>query len=99
MIGCTTRPYDQVPFGQACQHIAAAGYTDVAVFGGVVRSTSSAEEVAQACAEATAAGLKPLMLLGGTNLGEGLEHGVDYKRLIDNAAELGTASSRRACQM
>ena len=89
-IGCTTRPYDQVPFAQACQHIATAGYKDVAVFGGVVKSTSSAEEVAQARAEATAAGLRPSMLLGGTNLAEGLERGVDdYKRLIDNAAELG----------
>ncbi len=66
-------------------------YTDVAMFGGVVKSTSSPEEVAQPRASATASGLKPSMLLGGTNLGEGLEHGVDdYKRLIDNAAELGT---------
>jgi sugar phosphate isomerase/epimerase len=91
IIGCTTRPYESVTFEEACQHIAAAGYADVAVFGGGVKSTSSAEEVAQARVTATAAGLKPSMLLGGTNLGEGLEHGVDdYKRLIDNAAELGS---------
>ena len=91
VVGCTTRPYEGVTFEEACQHIAAAGFCDVAVFGGVVKSTSSAEEVAQARATATDAGLRPSMLLGGTNLGEGLERGADdYKRLIDNAAELGT---------
>ena len=90
VIGCTSRPYEGIPFEEACQHIAAAGFSDVAVFGGLVKATSSAEVVAQARAAATAAGLRPSMLLGGTNLGEGLEKGVDdYKRLIDNAAQLG----------
>ena len=30
-IGCTTRPYGSLTFSEACEHIAAAGYTDVAV--------------------------------------------------------------------
>ena len=90
-IGCTTRPYAEVPFAEACRHIAAVGYSDVAVFGGVVKSTSSSSEVAQARTQATDAGLDPSLLLGGTDLADGLEHGVDdYKRLIDNAARLGT---------
>lgn len=31
-IGCTTRPYSAWSFEEACEHILAAGYTDVAVF-------------------------------------------------------------------
>ena len=31
-IGCTTRPYASVSFAEACEHIAEAGYSDVAVF-------------------------------------------------------------------
>ena len=31
-IGCTTRPYGSLTFPEACDHIAAAGYADVAVF-------------------------------------------------------------------
>ena len=31
-IGCTTRPYGGLPYAEAYERIAAAGYTDVAVF-------------------------------------------------------------------
>ncbi len=44
--GCTTRPYSSLAFAEACRHIAAAGYTDVALFRTAgVRSESSREEV------------------------------------------------------
>lgn len=93
-IGCTTRPYASLPFAEACQHIAAAGYTDVAVFrtqdGMAVHSRSSKAEVQAARQVVSDAGLVPSMLLGTTRLGLGLEEAIaDYKRLIDNAALLG----------
>jgi sugar phosphate isomerase/epimerase len=89
-IGCATRPYDKLPFAAACQHIAAGGFGDVAVFGGIINSTSSREEISAARKAAADAGLSPSMLLGGTDLTESLEEGVeDFKQLIDNAAELG----------
>ena len=94
-IGCTTRPYHKLPYGEAFQRIAAAGYTDVAVFlseGKVpVQSDSSKDEVAAVRAAAADAGVAPSMLIGGTKLDLGLDGAVDdYKRLIDNAAALGT---------
>ena len=89
-IGCATRPYDELPFADACQHIAAAGFGDVAIFGRVVSSASSKEEISAMRKATAAAGLSPSMLLGGTDLSGGLEDSVDdYKHLIDNAAELG----------
>lgn len=93
-IGCTTRPYNMLSFPEACERIAAAGYTDVAGFahGGKVpvRSDSTAEEIAAARRAAEAAGLVPSMLIGRTQLNLGLEAAVeDYRRLIDHAAELG----------
>ncbi len=95
IIGCTTRPYGSLTFGEACEHIAAAGYTDVAVFANAgqipVRSDSTDVEIAGARKAAAAAGLAPSMLIGSTKLDLGLEAAVDdYKRLIDNAAALGT---------
>ena len=94
-IGCTTRPYGSLTFAEACEHIAAAGYTDVAVFGNAdkvaVGSDSSKAEIAETRKAAADAGLAPSMLIGGTKLNLGLQAAVDdYKRLIDNAAELGT---------
>ena len=100
VIGCTTRPHAFLTLAEACEHIAAAGYTDVAVFGNkidedksgnLVRSDSTPEELAVARKAAADAGLKPSMLIGGTKLNLGLDAAVDdYKRLIDNAAALGT---------
>ena len=94
-IGCTTRPYGSVTFAEACKHIAAAGYTDVAVFGNAgkraVGSDSTQEEIAETRKVAADEGLTPSMLIGRTQLNLGLDAAVaDYKRLIDNTAELGT---------
>ena len=93
-IGSTTRPLNQLPFAQACQHIAAAGYTDVAVFAHQrqmpVDSASTPDQVVQTRQAAAAAGLTPSMLLGRTQLDLGLDGAIDdYRRLIDNAAQLG----------
>jgi sugar phosphate isomerase/epimerase len=90
-IGCTTRPYAQVSFQEACQRIAAAGYTDVALFFPVgIGPDSSREEVLAARSVAQDAGLAPSMLLARTHMELGLKDAVsEYKRLIDNAAILG----------
>lgn len=93
-IGCTSRPYNMLSYNEAYSRIAAAGYTEVAVFANEgqmpVRSDSSESEVAAVRAAASAAGVKPTMLLGKTKLGEGIEPAFDdYRRLIDNAAGLG----------
>lgn len=94
VIGSTTRPYNQLGFAEACTRIAAAGYTDVAVFAHnremPVDSGSSAEDVAAARKAAEDAGLAPSMLLGRTHLELGLDGATDdYRRLIDNASALG----------
>ncbi len=94
-IGCTTRPYGQLSYIEAYSRIAEAGYSDVAVFANEGRvpvgPESSPAEVAAVRQAADAAGVVPSMLIGGTRLGGGLSAAVDdYKRLIDNAAALGT---------
>ncbi len=94
-IGCTTRPYGSLTFSEACEHIAAAGYTDVAVFANAgqvpVQADSTDGEIAETRKAAAAAGLTPSMLIGSTKLNLDLEAAIDdYKRLIDNAAALGT---------
>ena len=94
-IGCTSRPYNNLSYEEAYAHIAAAGYTDVAVFANEgktpVDSSSSTEEIATVRQAAANAGVVPSMLLGRTKLDLGLDEAVDdYKRLIDNIAQLGT---------
>lgn len=94
LLGSTTRPYASLPFDEACRHIAAAGYHDVAVFhhagGAMVSSTSSAADVAEVRRIAADAGLRPSMLIGGTRPDLGADAALaDYRRLIDNAAALG----------
>ena len=94
IIGSTTRPYNQLTLAEACERIAGAGYSDVAVFAHdkamPVDSGSTAEQVAAAKKAAEDAGLKPSMLLGRTHLDQGLDGAIDdYKRLIDNSAALG----------
>ena len=94
ILGCTTRPYASIPYAEAFQRIAAAGYRDVAVFrdpsGSPVDSGSSAAAVSAVRAAAAAAGVVPSLLLGRTHLEMGLAAAVDdYRRLIDNAAALG----------
>ena len=94
-IGCTTRPYASLSYQEAFGRIAAAGYTDVAVFGNQkqvpVRSDSTPGEVLAVRAAAADAGVVPSMLIGRTQLDQGLAAAVsDYKQLIDNAGSLGT---------
>lgn len=95
-IGCATRPYSDLPFAEACQHIAAAGYTDVAIYVNErevpVHSNSTKAEILAIRKIATDAGLVPSMLLvwPPIDLEVGLPVAVaNYKRLIDNAALLG----------
>ena len=92
-LGCTTRPHGELSFEDACQRIAAAGYTDVALFRQAgVTSQSSPAEVRQASAIARDAGLRPSLLMGSARLDVGQEAALDdYRRLIDNAALLGAS--------
>jgi sugar phosphate isomerase/epimerase len=80
-------------FANACARIAAAGYSDVAVFGrSVVDSQSTPQEARAAARVAEAAGVVPSMLLGRVQLDAGLAAAIDdYRALIDNAALLGAA--------
>ena len=94
-VGCTTRPYAALSYAEAYGRIASAGYTDVAVFANQkqvpVQSDTAPGEVAAVRKAAADAGVVPSMLIGRTRLELGLEAAVDdYKRLIDNAAALGT---------
>ncbi len=94
VIGSTTRPYNALSYAEACERIARAGYTDVAVFahkGAMpVDSESSAAQVAATKKAAVQTGVKPSMLLGQAQLARGVDGAVTaYKHLLDNAAELG----------
>lgn len=90
-IGCTTRPYANAPFAEACRRIAAAGYSDVAVFTAVTPE-STREEVLAARQTALGEGLKPSLVLAHASLDRGVEGAAaQYKRLIDNAALLGAS--------
>ena len=94
-IGCTSRPYESITFAEACDHISAAGYPDVAVFANAgqnpIRADSTSSEVRATSRAAANAGLMPSAVMGSVRfLNEGLEVCLDdYKRLIDNAAALG----------
>jgi sugar phosphate isomerase/epimerase len=78
-----------VSFAEACRRIAAGGYTDVAVFGGITPD-SSREDVLAVRQIAVDAGLAPSMLLARAPLDLGLEPALTaYRRLIDHAATLG----------
>jgi sugar phosphate isomerase/epimerase len=92
-IGCTTRPYSSLSFSDTCRHIAAAGYTDVALFGNAgVTSESSREAVLTARRTAEEAGLAPSMVLARAQIERGVDEAVtDYRSLIDNAALLDAA--------
>lgn len=92
-IGCTTRPYGDLAFEDACQRIAAAGYTDVALFRQAgVTSQSAPHQVRRVAAIAQDAGLQPSLLMASCLLTEPPTVALDdYRRLIDNAALLGAA--------
>ena len=94
LLGCTTRPYASLTFSEACKHIRAAGYTDVAVFGNAdgahVHANSTPDQIRIVRDTAANAALAPSMLMGGTQLQLGLHAAVnEYKRLIDNTAAMG----------
>ena len=93
-IGCTTRPYSSLTFSEACEHIAAAGYTDVAIFANdgriSVQADSTNTEISEVRKVVANAGLVPSMLLGSTQLNLGLDAALDhYRRLLDKIALLG----------
>jgi len=91
-IGCTTRPYGARSFAEACQRIAAAGYTDVALFRTALDPEASREEALAAREIAEDAGLVPSMLLARGHSELGMEAAVSaYERVIDNAATLGAS--------
>lgn len=97
-VGCTTRPYSELPFSfsETFERIAEAGFTDVAVFGNQggcsIDSESSSKEVALVRKAALDAGVIPSMLLGATKLNLGQATALEeYKRLIDHTAALGAA--------
>ena len=94
-LGATTRPWNAFSYATACECIAAAGYSDVAVFsneGAIPVTSATSTEDARAVAEITRrAGLVPSMLLSGVRLDLPVEEAAaDYCRLIDAAAALGT---------
>lgn len=93
-LGATTRPWHTFSFATACEAIAAAGYTDVAVYSNEGRipvdSNSTLEEAAAVGAIARKAGLAPTMLLSGPKLNLSADEAVaDYCKLIDATAALG----------
>ncbi len=94
-LGATTRPWHKCSYTQACESIADAGYTDVAVYshdGKIpVTSQSSAEEAEAIATVSKGYGLDPSMLLGGPKLDVSVDEAItDYCELIDAAAALGT---------
>ncbi len=94
VLGATTRPWSQCTFAEACAHIAAAGYREVAVFSNAgaipVTSETSAEEAAAVRDTALTAGVKPTLLLCGVRLDLGVDEAVgDHCRLVDACAALG----------
>ncbi|MBT5833071.1 MAG: TIM barrel protein, partial [Candidatus Latescibacteria bacterium] len=99
IIGSTTRPYAGLSYEEAFTRIGQAGYTDVAIFANQVGeekvipvdTESAPEQIAAVKKAASDAGVNPSMLLGRAHLDKGLEGAVtDYKKLLDNAAALGT---------
>ena len=91
VLGCTTRPYSDIPVADACTRIAAAGYTDVALFRTAdINADSSPDQILVLRRVALDSGLAPSMLLGQVDLKDGPKAALSaYKRLIDNAALLG----------
>ena len=99
-IGCTTRPYGSLTFSEACGHIAAAGYTDVAVFANAgqvpVQADSTDAEVAETRKAAAAAGLTPSMLIGSTKLNLGWK---PLLMTINDSSTTPLHSARSGCSI
>ncbi len=93
-LGATTRPWGKWSFEQACQAIAAAGYTDVAVFSNAgkipLTAESTPDDVAAVRQSVAAAGLTPSMLITAMPLEKPIEEAVaEYRRTIAVAAAAG----------
>lgn len=96
IIAATTRPCNMLPFEEAVEHIALAGYRDIALFrhqkADVVSWDTPPARVRQVRDVAEQAGIRIRMLLGRLPLGspENDDEAVrNYCRLLDNAAALG----------
>ena len=90
-VGCTTRPYANLAFADTCKSIAAAGYTDIAVFSNVGLTPSSPREKAlEVRRTAEDAGLVPSLIVAQVHV-ERDDAEEDYKRLIDHAVTLGAS--------
>ncbi|NLF03377.1 MAG: sugar phosphate isomerase/epimerase [Anaerolineales bacterium] len=92
-LGCTTRPFAPTPFDETCRRIAAAGYSDVAVFFDVgINADSSPEHTLAMRKVAEDAGLMPSLLIVHAELDRGLDEAVArFKRVVDHAAALGAS--------
>lgn len=100
-LGCATRPYQALTLPHACEHIAAAGFTEVALFynqtqdGAAIAVTadSTAQQIAAARQACDAAGLLPSLLLAGDwQVAGGQAAALDrYRRLIENTQQLGAS--------
>ncbi|WP_027470100.1 sugar phosphate isomerase/epimerase family protein [Deefgea rivuli] len=100
-LGCATRPYQALTLPHACEHIAAAGFTEVALFynqtqdGAAIAVTadSTAPQIAAARQACDAAGLLPSLLLAGEwQVAGGQAAALDrYRRLIENTQQLGAS--------
>lgn len=93
-LGATTRPWHAFSFEVACQCIAEAGYTDVAIYANEgkipLTATSTEEEIEATLATVRRYGLKASMLLGGPDLTGDPTHAIqNYRRLVDVAAKAG----------
>ncbi len=94
VLGATTRPFNKLPFDEACRRIARAGYKDVAVFANLgvqpIRSDSTPAEIEHVTKVTADCGLRPSLILGRTELELGHQAALErYRRLIDNSAEVG----------
>ena len=85
-LGCTTRPYAKIPYEEAFQRIAAAGYTDVAIFFDVgITPDSSSDHTSAVRAVANEAGLTPSLLIAHAEL----EHGLESHRASSGSLQRG----------
>jgi sugar phosphate isomerase/epimerase len=93
-LGATTRPWHAFPLAEACDAIAAAGYTQVALYANegkmALTADSSAADIEAVQGVLAARGLVATMLLGGPSLSGEVEAAVEqYRRLVDVAAAAG----------
>ncbi|MBI3945539.1 MAG: sugar phosphate isomerase/epimerase [Armatimonadetes bacterium] len=93
-LGATTRPWATWTFEEACRGIAAAGYTDVAIFGNAgavsLASSSTPDDIAAVRKTVAAAKLTPSMVITGMKLDLPIDDAAaDYRKVIDVSAAAG----------